>query len=415
MNLELHKIAIRKLEWGPRTGARDHVLTVNKEELVALLLEDPALKKVEAELVHPGDSVRILPCKDAVEPRCKLEGPGEVFPGWIGDVETVGQGKTLVLEGAAVLTTGRLVAPQEGIVDMSGPGAAYSLFSRQCNVVLECLPPPDVSNAVFDEVTRRALARAALYLGEAARDAVPDEVDVFDADRPVDPALPKVAYIYYLQSQGPLRNTYVYGLEARNLLPTLLHPNEVLDGAIVSGNYIIACQKNPSFLHANNPVVRELYARHGVSCNFVGVIVANENSTLTDKKRSADFAAKLARQLGAQGVVMTQEGGGHADTDLMLAAKACKERGIVSVMLINELAGADGDQPSLVDTTPEAVAVVSTGNNDQVISLPAVDVLCGGASLTNVPDAAAAFSSALGRMYTATNQLGAYALQAKAR
>jgi len=38
VNLELHKIAIRKLEWGPRTGARDHVLTVNKEELVSLLL-----------------------------------------------------------------------------------------------------------------------------------------------------------------------------------------------------------------------------------------------------------------------------------------------------------------------------------------------------------------------------------------
>ena len=81
MNLELHKIAIRKLEWGPRTGARDHVLTVNKEELVSLLLEDPALRNVEAELVHPGESVRILPCKDAVEPRASWKASGEVFPG----------------------------------------------------------------------------------------------------------------------------------------------------------------------------------------------------------------------------------------------------------------------------------------------------------------------------------------------
>ena len=80
MNLELHKIAIRKLEWGPRTGARDHVLTVNKEELVSLLLEDPALRNVEAELVHPGESVRILPCKDAVEPRCKLDARARCFP-----------------------------------------------------------------------------------------------------------------------------------------------------------------------------------------------------------------------------------------------------------------------------------------------------------------------------------------------
>ena len=96
----------------------------------------------------------------------------------------------------------------------------------------------------------------------------------------------------------------------------------------------------------------------------------------------------------------------------MLAAKACKERGITSVMLINELAGANGDQPSLVDTAPEAAAVVSTGNNDQVISLPAVELLCGGTGLANVPDASAAFSTSLGRMYTATCQLGAYALRA---
>ncbi|MSS26526.1 glycine reductase [Desulfovibrio sp. PG-178-WT-4] len=415
MRLELARIKVEDVVSGAETTLTGRTLSIDREELLAAVDPEGFFAEKRVSLVRPGQSARIIGIMDAMQPRCKIGGGTSPYPGAIGEMHMAGQGRTHVLDGVCVMQTGKRQGIQEGIVDMSGPGAAYSLFSRQCNVVLECLPPPDVSNAVFDEVTRRALARAALYLGEAARDAVPDEVDVFDADRPVDPALPKVAYIYYLQSQGPLRNTYVYGLEARNLLPTLLHPNEVLDGAIVSGNYIIACQKNPSFLHANNPVVRELYARHGVSCNFVGVIVANENSTLTDKKRSADFAAKLARQLGAQGVVMTQEGGGHADTDLMLAAKACKERGIVSVMLINELAGADGDQPSLVDTTPEAVAVVSTGNNDQVISLPAVDVLCGGASLTNVPDAAAAFSSALGRMYTATNQLGAYALQAKAR
>ena len=179
MNLELHKIAIRKLEWGPRTGARDHVLTVNKEELVALLLEDPALKKVEAELVHPGDSVRILPCKDAVEPRCKLEGSGEVFPGWIGDVETVGQGKTLVLEGAAVLTTGRLVSPQEGIVDMSGPGAEYTPFSKTCNVVLVFEPVEGVELHELEAVYRRAGFKAAHYLASCCKTDKADTVESY--------------------------------------------------------------------------------------------------------------------------------------------------------------------------------------------------------------------------------------------
>ena len=415
MRLELAHIKVEDVVFGAETALKDHILTIDREALLAAMDPEGFFVEKRVTLVKPGQSARIIRIMDAMQPRCKISGGTSPYPGTIGDMHMAGQGRTHVLDGVCVMQTGTRQGIQEGIVDMSGPGAAYSLFSRQCNVVLECLPPPDVNNAIFDEATRRSLARAALYLGETAREVAPESVSIFDADRPVDPSLPKVAYIYYLQSQGPLRNTYVYGLEVRSLLPTLLHPNEVLDGAIVSGNYTIACQKNPSFLHANNPVVRELYARHGISCNFAGVIVANENSTLADKKRSADFAVKLAQQLGAQGVVLTQEGGGHADTDLMLAAKACKERGITNVMLINELAGANGDQPSLVDTAPEAVAVVSTGNNDQVISLPAVELLCGGTGLTNVSDASAAFSTALGRMYTATCQLGAYALRAGER
>jgi hypothetical protein len=47
--------------------------------------------------------VRIIPVKDVIEPRCKLEGKGECFPGFIGGSETVGNGATLVLKGAAVV------------------------------------------------------------------------------------------------------------------------------------------------------------------------------------------------------------------------------------------------------------------------------------------------------------------------
>ena len=136
MKLELHRISVGKLAFGAQTGVSGGVLTINKDELASLLLQDDRLSAVAVDVAHPGENVRIMPVKDAIEPRCKLEGPGEVFPGWIGDVENAGEGKTLVLGGMAVLTTGRVVAPQEGIVDMSGPGADYTPFSRTCNVVL---------------------------------------------------------------------------------------------------------------------------------------------------------------------------------------------------------------------------------------------------------------------------------------
>ena len=96
MKLELHRISVGKLAFGAQTGVSGGVLTINKDELASLLLQDDRLSAVAVDVAHPGENVRIMPVKDAIEPRCKLEGPGEVFPGWIGDVENAGEGKTLV-------------------------------------------------------------------------------------------------------------------------------------------------------------------------------------------------------------------------------------------------------------------------------------------------------------------------------
>ena len=235
-------------------------------------------------------------------------------------------------------------------------------------MVLLCTPHAATTDAEFDRTTRKAALEAAVYLAEPTRQLTPDHVEVFDLEVTAnrDLQLPRVVYLYHLQSQGLLRDTLVYGENARELLPTLLHPNEVLDGALVSGNYIIACQKNPTYLHLHNPLVLELARRHGRDLIFAGVVLANEHNTLREKERSAKFAAKLAWQLGAQGAVITQEGGGHADTDLMLCCRESERLGIKTVILANEIAGAAGDLPSLVDSVPEADAVVTTGNNDEV-------------------------------------------------
>ena len=45
-----------------------------------------------------------------------------------------------------------------------------------------------------------------------------------------------------LQSQGLLHDTYVYGVDAKQIVPTLLYPTELMDGAILSGNCVSACQ-----------------------------------------------------------------------------------------------------------------------------------------------------------------------------
>ena len=375
MKLELHKAPVRSLRFGPQTTLENDVLVINQQELQALLLEDPRLAAVTVDLAHPGESIRIMPVKDAVEPRCKLSEGNEVFPGFIGGVETVGQGATFVLEGATVLTTGRLVAPQEGIVDMSGPGAAYTPFSSTCNIVLGLTPREDVALHEAEATCRMVGLKAAHYLASRCKAAKAAKVEHYDFPplakaMAAHPGLPKVAYIYMLQSQGLLHDTWVYGVDAKKTLPTLISPTEVMDGAVISGNCVSACDKNNTYVHQNNPIIKALYARHGKEINFVGVILTNENVTLADKQRSSSYAVKLASMLGVTAAVISEEGFGNPDADLVLNCVKAERAGIKTVLVTDEYAGANGASQSLADSCPEGTAVVTAGNANATIVLP---------------------------------------------
>jgi len=129
MKLELGKINVKGLKFGDATAVSGGILTINKDELIKLVCEDDHIKSACVELAAPGEKTRITPVKDVIEPRVKVSGPGGMFPGVLNKVETVGTGRTHVLSGAAVVTCGRIVGFQEGIIDMSGPGAEYTPFS----------------------------------------------------------------------------------------------------------------------------------------------------------------------------------------------------------------------------------------------------------------------------------------------
>ncbi|MEW6662126.1 MAG: glycine/sarcosine/betaine reductase component B subunit [Bacillota bacterium] len=381
MRLELGKIKINDVQFGPRTMVDSGCLLINKEELLSRL-RDERLAKIEAELARPGESVRIMPVKDVIEPRVKVKGPGGIFPGFVSKAETVGEGRTHVLAGAAVVTTGRIVGFQEGIIDMQGPGACYSPFSKTCNLVLISEAAEGLPQHEHEAAVRLLGLKAAAYLGEAAQSLTPDQVEVWDCSPLPNalkgyPGLPRVAYVYMLQSQGLLHDTYVYGMDAKKLLPTFLYPTEVMDGAIISGNCVSACDKNTTFHHQNNPVIHELLDRHGRDLNFIGVVVTNENVTLADKQRSSDFTAKLVEWLGVDGVIISKEGFGNPDADLMMNCVKLEQRGIKAVLITDEFAGRDGASQSLADAHDLANAVVSAGNANQVITLPPMERVLG--------------------------------------
>lgn len=382
MRLEMGHIYIKDIQFAAESKIEDGILYVSEEAVRAVALEDEKIKSVSFDIAKPGESVRITPVKDVIEPRVKVEGRGGIFPGVIAKVDTVGEGKTYALKGMAVVTAGKIVGFQEGIIDMTGPGADYTPFSKTLNLVMICEPVDDIKPHDYERAVRFAGFRVAVYLGELARELTPDETKVYETCTIKEgmekyPNLPRVAYVQMLQSQGLLHDTYVYGVDAKKIVPTIMSPTEVMDGAIVSGNCVSACDKNPTYVHLNNPVVHDMFEQHGKTFNFVCHIITNENVYLADKQRSSDWTAKLCKMLDLDGVIVSQEGFGNPDTDLIMNCKKIEAEGVKTVIITDEYAGRDGKSQSLADSDPAADAVVTGGNANQVIILPKLDKVIG--------------------------------------
>jgi len=426
LKLEVGYINIRDILFADEPMVDDGVLYVNAKELEALVLEDEHLAAVRFEIARPGESIRITPVKDVIQPRAKAEGPGDIFPGVISQVKTAGSGKTHVLRGAAVVTVGRIIGFQEGIIDMTGPGADYTPFSSTVNLVIEFTPRDGLSPHEYEAAIRKAGLKVAYALGKLGVNVTPDETRTFDFPSLIEgakmfPDLPRVGYVQMLQSQGLLHDTYVYGVDMKHSLTTMLSPTEIMDGAIISGNCVSACDKNTTYHHQNNPVIEDLFNEHGKTLNFAAMIITNENVYLADKERSSDWTAKLVDHLDLDGVVISQEGFGNPDTDLIMNCKKIEATGTHTVLITDEYAGRDGTSQSLADADPSANAVVTGGNANQTVTLPKLDRVIG--SLAYTEQIAGGFAGSIGddgsitvelqAILGATNELGFNRLSAR--
>lgn len=382
MKLEQNRIYIKDIQFGSQTAVNNGILTVNKEEMINLLKEDPKIKDVKLDIARPGEKVRIIPVKDVIEPRVKVKGEGKGFSGVTTTTTQLGDGTVNILYGAAIVTIGDIVGFQEGVVDMWGEGAKWTPFSKTYNLVVDIEPVENLAPHVHENTVRMAGLKAAEYVGEAGRDAKVDETLTFelgniDEETKKYPNLPKVLYVEMLISQGLLHDGFIYGVNSKLILPTLLHPNEELDGAVISGNCVAACDKITTYQHQNNSAILDLYAEHGKTINFMGVILTPELTTLQGKFRTCDYTAKLCKTLGANGVVVSEEGYGNPDSDLLMICKRLEKVGIKTVLITDECSGWDGMSQPLADTTPEAIAVVSTGNVSHVVTLQPADKVIG--------------------------------------
>ena len=86
MKLDFKTLNIKGLEWGKKTTVSDGVLYINPIEAVVACGTHPYIENITLHIARPGESVRIMPVKDVIEPRCKTSEEGAMFPGFVGEL-----------------------------------------------------------------------------------------------------------------------------------------------------------------------------------------------------------------------------------------------------------------------------------------------------------------------------------------
>ena len=384
MRLELRWSVVDDLAAGPATRLAGRRLEVDVDGLRALLAADLRLTGVRLDLVHPGERCRIGRVFDVVAPRAKLDG-GEDFPGVVGGVARAGHGTTLALDGVAVVATDQQTdsVGTLAVIDMAGPNAELSAFGRTRNLVISAWPASGTERSDYLAAVRLAALKTAVCLARAARAAPPDRVEVFEL--PPSPRvppelahLPRVAYVFQIHShQRPtgVDEGILYGDPVRRMLPTIVHPNEVLDGAVLRG---FMGRSVTTWATQNHPMIKALYAQHGRTLWFAGVVVTVAQATEPERVRSAFLAAGLvAHTLGADGAVLTKIGGGAPHVDMAQAASQCEALGVRTTAVVEDMSTDGSAEGMLLFDLPGVDSLVNIGSSQEPLTLPAVDRVVG--------------------------------------
>mgnify|MGYP006343542211 FL=1 len=387
MKLKIGNFYVKDIIFGETTKFEQGILQINKEEALRVVYEDENITDADLIIAKPGDKVRIVPVKEAIEPRYRVEG-GPVFPGVTGELMQAGNGTTYALKNSSVLVVGKKWGGfQDGLIDMSGEGAKYTLFSELLNICLVADTNEDFEKneqQKKNKALRWAGMRLSEYLGKTVANLEPEEIEVYELNpltkrTEKENMLPNVAFVMQPQSQMEEMgyNDLVYGWDANHMLPTFMHPNEILDGAVISGSFMPCSSKWSTYDFQNYPMIKRLYEEHGNTINFVGVIMSNLNVALEQKERAALFVAQIAKSLGVDAAVVAEEGYGNPDADFIACIVALENAGIKTVGVTNECTGRDGASQPLVTLDRKADAIVSCGNVSELIILPPMETVIG--------------------------------------
>ncbi|MGI6075833.1 MAG: glycine/sarcosine/betaine reductase component B subunit [Pyramidobacter sp.] len=358
--LQIDYIHIKDVKFGEQTSLHDGVLTIKKEELMALASSD-LFGKLDIKIARPGEDCRILGIHDVMQPRCKADAPETSYPGIWGKLAPMGEGRTVALKGVVVSELYYAKCNVKYYLDMGGPCAKYSNFSRHFHVILDAEPAEGVSDLSYAEALKYASLSINVHLAKLAIGLTPDETKVYEF-APLKPTpggkrLPRVAYHVVHMASHDTWNFLMYGQSALNFLPIVVQPTEILDGAMIWRYW------EPNYFLQEEVYIKELLERHGKDIDFAGVVFSNNVMKIDGKDTMGMMAATLCKEtLKADCVIVNKSGMGHCQLDQALAFNWEEKMGMKCVM---NLSAVSNDKPGdmLVIADPRIDAVINSGRN----------------------------------------------------
>lgn len=381
MQLKVNQYWVTSVSWGETTKYHNGTLIINRNDLITFLESHDELKEVaikDIALVSPGTNVRVINIFDIFPARARIHEGAVDYPGILGPVQTVGDGESAAIENVAVLSISSINDKYNKVLDMSGEGARITPHSNLYHIAVVIEPKTrNLSTEIYCNCLKRIGLRVGTYLAMAASKSKPiNEVTYSLVPEPKD--LPRVAYVCMLASHQKAvpGEPILYGDDVAGLMPTILHPNEILDGAVISPFWNLGID---TLSFQNNPVILDLYNRHGKDVNFVGVVPCVSHITREQRELSVLMISNLVKFiLKADLAVVSKVGGGIPESDLMMTVESLEKRGICTSAIIWSYLGDGTVQDSLSTFSEFANALASVGMQDEVIDLPEQKIVIGG-------------------------------------
>jgi glycine reductase len=275
-------------------------------------------------------------------------------------------------------------------LDMSGLVADISRYGKMRHISISPTRAEEVDERDFEDAVKNAGFRTAVYLARGAERHPVDEVEVFDLDLTDNNGksdLPRVAYYCLLYSAQHdhlgISDPVLYGTEIRDILPTILHPNEILDGGVVGAHSIRALD---TYTLQNHAIIRELYKRHGKDLIFAGVVCGVAKIEEADRLRTVMMASNLILNvLGADAVVLTKIHGGMPHVDVGLVAERCEKVGVKTAVYIQPGISFGTLADTLIYSSEAVNLIMTVGATMERVKVPLdADVFLGGTHETKI-------------------------------